>query len=158
MAPLLESPREIELDPREREPWFQQLPAVEQARLRQRWDEHASRDQRHVARDRRLLLRAMGECAGIFAVVLLLTLSWRQAVTWHNLLLVPVAGAAAGFLVHNWLRDQFGVTLVGLIGVFLLAWLANPYPIQLVLAIAAGGVAFGCYGVRRHFRAMDGMQ
>ena len=94
----------------------------------------------------------------LFALVLLVVLSWRQVLTWRNLLLVPAAGAAAGFLLHNWLRDQYGTTLAGMAGVFVLAWLSGMSAFQLVMAIVVGSVAFGGYGIRRHFRALDGMQ
>jgi hypothetical protein len=153
---LQDPPAGVERDPREDEAWFAELPPDERARLQERWRAQAARDAGHAARDRRRLLRAMGECAGLFLLVLLLALSVRQVLTWRGLLVLP-AGAAAGLLVHHWFRDQFGVGLVGLAGVFALAWTAGASGLQLVLAIVAGGVAFGCYGVRRHFRALDGL-
>jgi hypothetical protein len=155
---LQDPPAGLERDPRTAEAWFQQLPPAEQARLEERWQRRTQAAAEHVERDRRLLLRTIAECAAILTIVLLLALSWRQLCTWRNLLVVPGAAAATGFLIHNWFREQFQVSLLGPLVAFALAYQAAASGLQLVFVLVAACVAFGCYGVRRHFRALDGMQ
>jgi hypothetical protein len=51
--------------------------------------------------------------------------------------------AATGFLIHNWFREQFQVSLLGPLVAFALAYQAAASGLQLVFVLVAACVAFG---------------
>ena len=142
--------RASNLDARELEPWFKELPAREQERLRQRWWEERERFAHEGQRWQRRMLRALGHGALVMGLLGIL-----QSLLLGNLFLVPTmaaAGAMAAGLAEMFRGDRFVYALCGALGWVLVMGevvLQQPFAMPGLLMAAYGMGAVGMEGEMR---------
>ena len=129
-----------EVDPRELEPWFKQLPASERERLRAQWWLERHRHDGKGLAVRRRLQRALGYGALVFLVLGLL-----QALLVGSVALVPMltaAGAVAGGLAEILGGGRFVYAFAGA-----MAFVAVMGPMVLVQPLSLTSLLIACYGM-----------
>lgn len=129
-----------EVDPRELEPWFKQLPASERERLRAQWWLERHRHDGKGLAVRRRLQRALGYGALVFFVLGVL-----QAMLVGSVALVPMltaAGAVAGGLAEILGGGRFVYALAGA-----MAFVAVMGPMVLVQPLSLTSLLIACYGM-----------
>lgn len=144
-------------DPREDDPWFQQLPAKEQQRLRANWHRQRHRFEGLRASYWRDVARATWQGAAVFAVLAVLQAPMLGSL--HALPGLVVAGAIAGTAGRMLGGGRFAFAFAGFaafllaMGPGLTAGLFSPLGLASVLIATYG---MGLLGVDREMRRTGG--